>query len=111
MTLMIPAAEPLPLHQDPDGSVRVGGTRVLLDVVVLAYRNGASAEQIVDQYPLLDVADVYAVIAFYLRHAAAVDAYLEGRRREAAELRAEIEAKFNPRGLRERLLARRAARG
>jgi uncharacterized protein (DUF433 family) len=111
MTLTIPPTEPLPLNQESDGTVRVGGTRVLLDVVVLAYRNGASAEQITEQYPPLDIADVYAAIAFYLRHAAAVDAYLEGRRREAAQLRAEIEAKFNPRGLRERLLARRSARG
>jgi uncharacterized protein (DUF433 family) len=110
MTLSI-TSEPVPLRADPDGTVRVGGTRVLLDVVVSAFRQGASAEQVVDQYPDLDLADVYAVIAYYLRHGREVDAYLSARRDQAVRLREEIEARLDPRGIRDRLLARRARKG
>ena len=105
MTLAI-QSEPMPLRQDPDGTVRVGGTRVLIDVVVVAYRDGASAEQIVDQYPALELADVHAVIAYYLRHMAEVDQYIWRRLHEAEQLREEIEPRFGRAGIRERLLAR-----
>jgi len=110
MTLAI-QAEPLPLRQEPDGTVRVGGTRVLLDTVVSAFREGASPEQIAEQYPDLALPDVYAAIGYYLRKRADVDAYIAGRRQEADRLRVEIEGKLDPRGIRDRLLARRASRG
>lgn len=102
-------SEPLPLRQEPDGTVRVGGTRVLLDVVVGAFRDGASAEYIVEQYPSLNLADVYAVIAYYLKHTETVDAYVAARQEQAGRLRTEIEAHADTRGIRERLLARRKA--
>jgi len=50
MTLSI-AVEPIPLKVDSDGVVRVGGTRVTLDTIVTAFNNGATAEEIVHQYP------------------------------------------------------------
>jgi len=53
--------------------------------------------------------DPHALIGYYLRHRAEMDAYLEQREREADEFRKQMEALFDPRGLRERLLARRAA--
>jgi uncharacterized protein (DUF433 family) len=108
MSLAI-ASERLPLAEDADGVVRVGGTRVTLDAVVGAFNDGASAEDIVSMYPSLDLADVYAVIAYYLRRRADVDAYLRKREEDAAAVRAENEARFDPHGIRARLLARRAA--
>jgi uncharacterized protein (DUF433 family) len=102
------AADPVPLEVDADGVVRVGGTRVTLDTVVYAFRDGATAEAIVDQYPSLRLADVYAVIAYYLRRHTEVDAYLSRAEREAAAVRKENERRFPPEGIRERLLARRA---
>jgi uncharacterized protein (DUF433 family) len=109
MSLAI-APERLPLAEDADGVMRVGGTRVTLDTVVGAFNDGASAEDIVSMYPSLDLADVYAVIAYYLRRRDEVDAYLHRREAEGAAVRAENEARCDPRGVRERLLARRAAR-
>ncbi|HEX9945461.1 MAG TPA: DUF433 domain-containing protein [Thermoanaerobaculia bacterium] len=94
-----------------DGVVRVGGTRVTLDSVVHAFKAGSSAEDIVRKFPTLSLADVYAVISYYLRHKAEVEAYLEEREREAQELRQQIEAKFDTRGIREMLLARRNQHG
>lgn len=103
------AAEPVPLLLDTDGVVRVGGTRVTLDTVVAAFRDGATAEEIVQQYPSLDLGDIYAALAYYLRHRPEVEAYLEARRRQGEVVRADNEARLDPRGLRDRLLARRAA--
>ncbi len=103
-------AEKAPLRTDQDGVVRVGQTRVTLDTVVDAFRDGATAEEIAQQYPTLQLAEVYAVIAYYLHHQDVVDAYLRKRGDQAAAVRRENEARFDPRGVRERLLARRAPR-
>jgi uncharacterized protein (DUF433 family) len=101
------APEPVPLTTDRDGVVRVGSTRVPLDTVVAAFHTGATAEEIAEQYPTLDLVDIYAVIAYYLRHRGEVEEYLRVRERDAVEVRAENEARFDPVGIRERLLARR----
>src|SRR5438093_3674215 len=101
-------AKPPPLRVDEDGTIRVGATRVTLDTVITAFSNGASAEEIVMKYPTLDLTDVYAVITYYRWHPDEVEAYLEQRRQQAAEIRQKMEALFPPQGVRERLLARRA---
>lgn len=105
---LVIAAEPIPLEMDADGVVRVGGTRVTLDTVVVAFQEGATAEEIVYQYPSLNLADVYAVIAYYLQRRPEVEAYLRQRQGQADEVQKQNEARFDPHGIRERLLARRA---
>jgi uncharacterized protein (DUF433 family) len=101
------AAEAVPIQTDRDGVARVGGTRVTLDTIVAAFDEGATAEEIVGQYPSLNRADVYAVIAYCIRHRSDVDAYLRQRQRRAAAVRAENESRFDPRGVRARLMRRR----
>ncbi len=101
------ATEPIPLEMDADGVVRVGGTRVTLDTIVAAFDEGATAEEIVQQYPSLLLADVYAVIGYYLRRRPEVEAYLRQRQQQASEVRSQNESRFDPRGVRNRLLARR----
>ncbi len=95
-------AEPIPLIMDTDGVVRVGGTRVTLDTVVAAFEDGATAEEIVQQYPSLQLADVYAVIGYYLRRRSEVEAYLQQWQAQASEVRRQNEAKFDPYGIRDR---------
>lgn len=107
MTLLI-EARPVPLVMDADGVVRVGGTRVTLDTVVRAFHQGATAEEIAQRYPTIGLEDVYAVIAFYLQSRDEVDAYLEQRAQQAGAVRRENERRFDPAGIRERLMARRA---
>jgi uncharacterized protein (DUF433 family) len=97
---------PLPLRLDDTGVVRVGGTRVTLDTVVTAFQEGATAEEIAQQYPL-ELPHVYAVISFYLTRRPEVDAYLTQRRALAQDVRRENESRFDSRGIRERLMARR----
>jgi uncharacterized protein (DUF433 family) len=99
--------EPVPLASDADGVVRVGSTRVTLDTVVAAFREGMTPEGIVEQYPSLRLAQVYSVIAYVLNHPEEVEAYLRSRQRLADEVRRENEARFDPLGARDRLLARR----
>jgi uncharacterized protein (DUF433 family) len=105
------AAEPVPITVDADGVMRVGGTRVTLDTIVGAFHEGATAESIAQQYPSVSLGDVYLAIGYYIRHRAEVDAYLENNRQQAAQIRGENEARFNPAGIRERLLARRHRQG
>jgi uncharacterized protein (DUF433 family) len=99
--------EAMPLELDSDGVMRVGGTRVTLDTLVAAFNEGATAEEIAQQYPTLQLADIYAVIGYYLRRRDEVESYLSKRRELAEAVRRENEARFNPVGVRERLLARR----
>src|SRR4051794_28755201 len=84
--------DPVPLRTDERGAVRVGDSQVLLDVVIREFENGACPEDIAHGYETLQLADVYAALAYYLRHRAEVDAYLQARRAEAGRLRQEIEA-------------------
>lgn len=100
------APEPMPLELDRDGVMRVGGTRVTLDTVVAAFNEGATAEEIAQQYPSLNLADIYVVIGYYLRRREEVESYLAKRREFAEAVRRENEARFNPIGVRERLMAR-----
>jgi uncharacterized protein (DUF433 family) len=96
------------LREVEGGAVRVGKTRINLDMIVEQYYNGMTPEDMVSAYDTLVLADVYAVIAYYLRHRKEVDAYIERGRTEAEAPKKEIEARFPPIS-REELLARRAA--
>jgi uncharacterized protein (DUF433 family) len=107
MTLVV-IAEPAPLQTNADGVVRVGKTRVTLDTVIAVFKQGTTAEEIVYRYPSLRLADVYAAIAFYLNHQQDVETYLQQRQQQAQEIRKINEARFDPQGLRDRLLARKA---
>jgi len=109
MTLAV-VAEPAPLKTNADGVVRVGNTRVTLDTVIAVFKQGTTAEEIVYRYPSLRLADVYATIGFYLNHQQEVETYLQLRQQQAQEIRKMNEARFDPQGLRDRLLARKQER-
>ena len=101
--------QPIPLKIDTEGAVRVGGTRVPLDTVVAVFKRGATAEEIVQQFPSLALADVYAAISYYLRNSAEVEDYLQQRADQARRVREKNEARFDMQGIRERLLARQSS--
>src|SRR5437588_7279803 len=85
-------AERPPLRVDEGGAVRVGNSRISLDLVVEQYENGMAPDDMVRAYDTLVLADVHAAIAYYLRHRDEVQAYLKRRKDEATALRAKIEA-------------------
>lgn len=99
--------DPVPLVFPEDGSaIRVAGTGLTLDTIVGAFKRGATAEEMAQDYPPVSLPDVYAVIAYYLRHRDEVEGYLAKRASEHAELRREIEGRPEYQDLRQRLLAR-----
>ena len=93
----------VPLTAHRDGVLFVLGTRVSLHSVVSMSEGGASAEEIAHEFDSLDLSDVYAVLAYYLKNKQAIDAKLleeEGRSEEAA---VKFERTF-PNHLREKVL-------
>ncbi len=102
--------EPTPLVINSDHVILVRGTRVPLDTIVFEFKQGATAEGIVEQYSSLDLADVYAVISYYLRHQNEVETYLQQRQQRAEKVRTENEHRLPSKGLRDRLLAQRQLR-
>lgn len=95
-----------PLHQDESGAIRVGGTRVALESVLIAFQRGSTPEEIVEQYPALDLKDVYLVIGYYLCYRSLFDAYLREMEREANELFERLEQSHPTAELRERICQR-----
>jgi uncharacterized protein (DUF433 family) len=106
-----PSVEPPPLRCDSGGVVCVGTTRVTLDVLVSAFEQGATPEEIQLRFPALELADVYQTIGYYLSHRPEVDEYLARSAIRRQEARAINERHLDSAGLRERLLARRRGGG
>jgi len=103
-----PQIDTPPLREDEMGGLRVGDSRVLLEMIIHAFQDGATAEAIVQRYPTVTLADVYAVIAYYLRHRTEVDGYLAGRDKQALDVERRITARQGDLSeIRARLTARR----
>lgn len=107
---MVLQTEAPPLRRDASGALRVGNSRVLLELVIRAFEDGATPETIAQQYPTTTLADTYGVIAYYLRHRSEVEAYLAERERQAEEVRERVESRQGDLAeVRKRLLARKKA--
>ena len=102
-----PIVQVIPLQTDEEGVTRVGGTRVTLDSLVYSFREGASAEEIVQQYPVLKLGDVYAVLGYYLKNRKTVDASIQETEEQAENFR-HTHADHFVKNYREELLSRRS---
>lgn len=98
----------IPITTDSDGIIRVSGTRVTLDTIVAAFQDGATPEEIARQYPSVPLGDIYQVVGYYLRHSEELDRYLEQRKQLSTAIRAENEQRWDPAGVKDRLVARQA---
>src|SRR5437660_830610 len=101
----------VPLQMWEDGSIRFTGSRMQLYLVIEAWQSGASPEYIVKQiYDSLNLADVYAAIAYYVRHKDELDQYFQMQDEEATKaqewLESQPEQQARRRDLLERLIAR-----
>jgi len=106
-----PLTVAVPLREDPPGVFRVGASRVLLELVLRAFKAGATPEAIVQSYDTLKLQDVYAVVSRYLVDPAPFDDYLRRCDGAAIETRRKLEELQGPQGnLREILLARAKAK-
>lgn len=97
------------LVRTPQGSLRIAGTRVSLDSVIYAFLEGATPEEICQDFSALSLAQVYATIAFYLHNREQVDDYLQEERRASENLRRELKTRHRDflKDLRQRLIAGR----
>jgi uncharacterized protein (DUF433 family) len=84
-----------------EGAYRVGDTRVSLDSIVYLFREGMSAESMVESYPALTLEQVHGALAFYLGHQKEIDAYLvegqctsESQQQQSKHTNAELIAKL-----------------
>lgn len=84
--------EASPLREDAAGALRVADSRVLLELVIWAFQDGATPEAIVQRYSTLTLPDVYAVIAYYFRHREEIEEYLVQREEKAEEARQRMES-------------------
>lgn len=109
MTTLQLLADPLPLRATADGVVFVGESRVTLETVIAAFHGGAGPEEIVRRYPAVNTSDIYAVIGYYLSHRLEIDAYLADRERQSLQVQEENERRFNPQGVRDRLMQRKSS--
>jgi len=87
--------------QKTEGAYRIAGTRVSLDSLVCLYREGMSAESMVESYPALTLEQVHGALAFYLANQSEIDAYLaegqhaaEAQQRQSRQTNAELIAKL-----------------
>ena len=84
-------ADPVPLRVDDSGAIRVGESRVTLDVLLQYWRLGMKPEEIARGLDTLALADVHGALAYYLPHQNEIDNYLRRRDKEAETMRQQIE--------------------
>jgi uncharacterized protein (DUF433 family) len=99
--------ETIVLEMESDGVIRISGTRVPLETVIAAFQDGATPEEIVQQYPSVPLGDLYQVVGYYLSNRAEIERYLETRLSQAKQTKQANETRWKPDGIRERLLSRR----
>ena len=72
--------------ENRNGVYYIPGTRISLDSIVYAFRQGSSPESIREDFHGLSLPHVYGAIAFYLENQANLDAYLAARKVQWLEL-------------------------
>lgn len=73
------------LVSSPDicgGRIRIDGTQITVNQIVVLHKQGYSVERIADEYPHLTMAQVYAALAHYHANQEEVEADLEAERKE-----------------------------
>lgn len=74
------------LVSSPDvcgGRLRIDGTRITVNQIVVLYKQGYNAEDIAGEYPHLTLAQVYTALAHYHANRDEIEADLEAERKEA----------------------------
>lgn len=87
------------------GVMRVGSTRVSIDSVIHAFKQGYSPEEIALDFDSLTLGEVYSAINYYLQHKDEVEKYLAERASQEEQLRSGVEKRFDPKAVRDRLLS------
>jgi uncharacterized protein (DUF433 family) len=70
--------------EEREAGLYIGGSKVSLDSIVYAFQRGSSPEEIQQDWPVLNLEQVYGAITYYLAHREAVDEYLRDAERRYA---------------------------
>jgi len=91
------------------GTWRIAGTRVSFDSVIHAFWEGATPEEICQDFPSLSLPQIYEAIAYYLKQRDQADHYLQVGRDNAEKLRQDLDSRHKDflNKLRQRLLSSR----
>jgi uncharacterized protein (DUF433 family) len=90
--MTIDTTQSVPLTLWEDGTIRVTGTRLLLDMIINAHKQGDIPEIIAESFPSVSVAEVYAIIAYYLNNKEKIEKYLAEQEKEAEEIKKKLES-------------------
>ena len=73
------------------GGYYIAGTRIALDSIVLAFKDGESPETILQSFPMAGpLVRVFGAIVFYLENKEKVEAYLADQERLWDEVKAKV---------------------
>jgi uncharacterized protein (DUF433 family) len=75
------------------GRIRIDGTRVTVHQIVTCYQRGLTAEEIVEQYPHINLAQTYAALAYYHANREEIDRELDAESSEYSRLADESKSK------------------
>ena len=95
-----------PLILGDDGTIRIKGSRVSLEIIVRQFKQGATAEQLLEDFPSLTLRDIYGAIYYYLDNTEAVEDYMRQQEDSAVGMRAFLDSHLNSAALRTRIRAR-----
>ncbi|MEK6259711.1 MAG: DUF433 domain-containing protein [Planctomycetota bacterium] len=84
------------VEQTVDGGWRLTDSRVSFDSVIHGYWDGRSPEAIAEEFPSLSVEQVYGAIAYYLRHRAEIDRYLDDQSERWRQLQLDSQTQHGP---------------
>lgn len=74
--------------EECNGGYYIAGTRIGLDSIVLAFKDGESPETILESFPMAGpLVRVYGAITFYLENTENVEAYLRNQERLWVEVK------------------------
>ena len=80
-------------------------TRVRLGTITYAFNQGYTVEEILSQFPALELTDIYGVISYDLNNRQAMDEYIRLQEKEAAEIQEKLESQPGYQAFRQRLRA------
>jgi uncharacterized protein (DUF433 family) len=89
MSLVLEREAP-PFKEDESGAIRIGNSRVLLELVISAFQDGSSPEAIMQRYSTLSLSEIYTTIGYYLRHPQEIESYLNQREQLAESVRQKL---------------------
>ena len=112
ITIVSLPREGVPLHNSPDGQVRIVGTRISLEIFLEAHELGTKTpEQLVHRFDTVRTADAEAVLAYYRENKTEVDEYLRLSAEKAKRIREEITSQPEYVKWKEEMLERGKAKG